>query len=186
MLIVYFVAIGILIGYISGGHLANLGNRSLHWKWLAICSFLIQIVLFSDIPFLKLEASVIMGFHLLSYLGLLAFIFFNRKTVGIVITGIGIFLNSLVIFINGGYMPTLSENISKTSMARNAEALSQGEAVHNSIQTGKDTLLPWLGDIFYLPSWVPFSNVFSIGDVIIAAGIFLYLVLGMRPVKNTG
>jgi lipoprotein signal peptidase len=49
-----------------------------------------------------------------------------------------------------------------------------------------DTLLPWLGDVFYLPSWVPFSNVFSIGDVLIAVGICVYIVMNMHPARKKG
>jgi hypothetical protein len=37
-----------------------------------------------------------------------------------------------------------------------------------------------LTDIFTLPPWVPFANVFSIGDVLIGLGVVVVIALGMR------
>ena len=38
------------------------------------------------------------------------------------------------------------------------------------IASAPTTTLAFLGDVFYLPRPLPFANVFSIGDVLIAAG----------------
>ena len=40
--------------------------------------------------------------------------------------------------------------------------------------------LPWLTDIFALPTWLPFANIFSVGDVLIALGVAVTIVLAMR------
>ena len=40
--------------------------------------------------------------------------------------------------------------------------------------------LELLTDIFALPSWVPFANVFSLGDVILGVGVVLVIVAAMR------
>jgi Family of unknown function (DUF5317) len=40
--------------------------------------------------------------------------------------------------------------------------------------------LELLTDIFALPSWVPFANIFSLGDVILGAGVVLVIVAAMR------
>ena len=32
-------------------------------------------------------------------------------------------------------------------------------------------MLPWLGDVFAVPAWLPFANVFSIGDVLVLVGM---------------
>jgi hypothetical protein len=185
LFIIYAVILGITAGYLTGGRLKWMAKHPFKYAWLALLAFLIQIVIFSDFPFMKHTPSlVVIVFHLISYSLLLGFIFLNRFLTGIIITGLGIFLNALVIFINGGYMPTSSQNIQRTSMNYMAEAVSQGSAVHNSMEATKGTLLPWLGDIFYLPSWIPLSNVFSIGDILIAIGIFVYFIYNMKPVKN--
>jgi hypothetical protein len=37
-----------------------------------------------------------------------------------------------------------------------------------------------LTDIFALPGWLPFANVFSIGDVLIGVGLVVVIAAGMR------
>jgi hypothetical protein len=181
MLVLYFVITGILLGYVTGGRLKHLVRRQFRFILLAVSAFLVQIVIFSDIPFLKLGDSTTTIIHLISYLCLLAFILLNIKIPGIAFIGMGILSNALVIFLNGGYMPTYSENLKNTSVAAKAQALVQNGTVTNSKEITSTTILPWLGDIFYLPAWIPFSNVFSIGDIIIAVGICVYFIKNMKP-----
>ena len=54
----------------------------------------------------------------------------------------------------------------------------------NSVVMADPALWP-LTDIFALPTWVPFANVFSIGDVLIGAGVALTIALGMRGDRST-
>ena len=43
-----------------------------------------------------------------------------------------------------------------------------------------------LTDIFALPRWVPFANVFSVGDILLGAGVALIIVVAMRrPAQPT-
>ena len=75
MFILYAVAIGILIGYIRGGRLKYLTLHPLKKHGLAIGGFIIQIILFSGIPFLSaLPRTISLGFHIISYILLLFFI----------------------------------------------------------------------------------------------------------------
>ena len=48
-----------------------------------------------------------------------------------------------------------------------------------------DPVLAPLTDIFALPTWVPFSNVFSIGDVLIGIGVGVVIVTAMRALGST-
>ena len=50
----------------------------------------------------------------------------------------------------------------------------------------RDPNLLFLGDVLPLPSWMPFANVFSIGDVLIAVGIFwcVHAICRGRGVAN--
>jgi hypothetical protein len=82
--------------------------------------------------------------------------------------------NIVAILANGGYMPA-----SPDAMA----ALGKGGPViySNSAVMAAPVLAP-LTDIFALPTWMPWANVFSIGDVLIGLGIALVIVLAMhRP-----
>lgn len=185
MFIIYAVILGIITGYIAGGRLRWLIHRPLHWNGLAISAFLIQIVIYSGMSFIELvPETIIIILHVISYLILLLFVFLNRKVIGIPIIGIGILLNSLAIFSNGGYMPTPLQSVKNTSMEKCAEAIGQSNAINNSIAMTGDTMLPWLCDIFHLPPWLPLSNVFSIGDIFIAVGVCLFLIKNMKPLEK--
>lgn len=186
MFILYAVVLGIIIGYAAKGSIKNFALRPLYWKLLALLSFTVQLIIFSNLTFIEaMPTTLKVILHYFSYLCLLTFIIRNIKNFGLNIAGFGIFLNSLVISLNGGHMPTLPQNLKNTSVGQSADLINQGEAIHNSVKMTNETLLPWLGDIFYLPSWIPFSNVFSIGDIIIAVGIFIYIVFNMHPVKRS-
>jgi len=49
----------------------------------------------------------------------------------------------------------------------------------NSAIVAEPVLKP-LTDIFALPTWLPFHNVFSVGDVLIAVGVVVVIVAAMR------
>lgn len=181
MFIVFFVVLSILIGYLRGGRLSHLLKNPLKFQVFVILSLLIQIAIFSKLAdILLLPRFSIILLHIVSYVLLLLFTFINRKVIGIPVIGTGILLNAIAIFSNRGYMPTLADNLLKTSAGKGSEAVAHGGPVNNSIQITGSTRFPWLCDIFSLPSWLPFSNVFSIGDIIIAVGVALYLVINMR------
>jgi len=183
MFIVYPLILGLIIGYISGGNLRQLAQKPLYWKWTAVSAILVQIVIFSS--FLKSAPEMIrVALYYVSYVLLLVFALRNIKASGIALIGAGIFANGLVTFLNGGYMPTLPENLKNTPITKYAEVISQVRAVGSSSVITGQTLLPWLGDIFYVPSWIPFSKVLSIGDILIGIGIFTYLVINMRPSRK--
>ena len=186
MFILYAVVLGLILGFVTKGKLKYLALRPMYWKALALFAFAIQLVIFSNISFIKsLPTIFIVIFHYFSYICLLAFIVRNIRNLGITVVGIGILLNSLVIFLNGGHMPTIPQNFKNTSVGQSADIINQGETVHNSAKLTGETVLPWLGDIFYLPSWIPLSNVFSIGDIFIAAGICIYIIINMHPIAKS-
>jgi hypothetical protein len=43
-----------------------------------------------------------------------------------------------------------------------------------------DPALPFLTDVFAMPTWMPAANIFSIGDVLLGAGVALTIALAMR------
>lgn len=186
MFILYAVIIGVVIGYLRGGRMKWFMYRPLRQKELVIGAFLIQIILFSQIPlFQTIPHTVTAYLHLLSYGCLMIFIFLNKNLAGFPILGAGIFSNALAISLNGGYMPTYLHNLEHTSMAKYSELIAKGEPFNNSMIITGNTKLPWLCDVFRLPKWLPLSNVFSIGDILIAIGICLFLAINMKPPKSS-
>jgi hypothetical protein len=60
-----------------------------------------------------------------------------------------------------------------------------GGGFSNSAVVAQPALRP-LTDIFAIPATIPLANVFSIGDVLIAAGVVVAIVAGMRNGRLEG
>ena len=110
-----------------------------------------------------------------SYVLLLGFVLANLRRPGLAVIGLGLLLNFLAIVSNGGAMPISPENLERSGLPQ--EEISLGDWVPNSkavLLAPEDTNLRFLSDIFVWnnPTGV---NAFSIGDVIIGAGLILTL-----------
>jgi Family of unknown function (DUF5317) len=88
------------------------------------------------------------------------------------LASLGVGLNLLVVITNGGYMPQsqTARDEAGVSVERVA-GLASRPAWHNVAPMSPDTRLPWLGDIFAEPAWVPSRNVVSLGDLLLSAGL---------------
>ena len=118
-----------------------------------------------------------------TYVLLLAFVVLNRRRVGFLVIGVGMLLNFLAIVTNGGLMPISPASMEKAGLGEELAELGPGDAVPDSknvLLEESDTNLQWLSDRFTWGSPGPFS-VFSIGDVIIAAGLVVVLVELLLP-----
>jgi Family of unknown function (DUF5317) len=95
----------------------------------------------------------------------------NWRLPGVPLITLGAACNLVAIAANGGVMPA-----SPTALA-GAGLPVRAPGFHNSAALA-DPRLAFLGDIFHIPAAWPLSNVFSIGDVLIALGI-LWAVHGI-------
>jgi len=175
MLLLWSIPIGVLIGYLRGGRLSRLAQIELRGAWLILLALLIQLLIFpigGRAPLLSFGTQY---FHLASYGLLLGFVFFNRREWGILAMGLGMASNVLVITTNGGYMPTRPELLRAAGLEEAAEKLAQTGTYANNVMIGPETHLNLLGDIFYVPAWVPLANVFSVGDALLALGLIVFL-----------
>ena len=102
---------------------------------------------------------------------MLAAVLRNLDIPGVAVIAIGAACNLAAIMANGGYMPA--------DPAALASVGGPGTGGTNSIVTAQPALGP-LTDLFALPAWMPFANVFSIGDVLIGIGIVATVALAMR------
>jgi hypothetical protein len=154
---------------------------------LILIAFSLQIVVFSS-QFESLGWSDQLGsaLYISSILVLLLAVGLNLSLRGMKIFGIGLLLNFLVIAANGGYMPVHLDSLTRAGMAHRAELLRVKRYVSNSMVLTSETRLPFLADIFLVPSWLPFSNVFSIGDVFIGIGVFILVLQAMQGGNSTG
>jgi hypothetical protein len=173
------LAAGLLAGYALGGRLRNLETLDLRWPWLVIVALGVQLVIFSPLG-RPLGEGAIVALHLASYALLIAFAAVNHRDLGILIAGVGIVLNVAVIAANGGYMPATARAL------QFAGHLTGAETHNNSALAGEGVRFLFLGDVMAVPGWVPVvANVFSVGDVLIAAGVAVMLAAAMRGPADT-
>ena len=169
---------GILAGLALGGKPGNLAAFRFRWGWLAVLGLLVQVVLFT--PFGDRLAG---GFGPAIYIGSTLVVFLavlrNIRLPGMAIVALGAISNLAAISANGGFMPASREALTIAGFA------DEGEHT-NSVVLENPALEP-LTDIFALPAGLPFANVFSVGDVLIALGIVVVIVTTMRrPAQVAG
>jgi hypothetical protein len=94
-----------------------------------------------------------------------------------VLVGLGAAANAVAIFANAGVMPASPHALAIAGLPPE----KPGEFANSAVVDGP--ALGWLGDIFAVPASWPASNVFSIGDVLIAIGLTvgLHCLAASRP-----
>jgi hypothetical protein len=175
--ILYAILAGVVVGLLLGGRLLALGSIEFRWAPLILVGFLAQIVLFSDAvaervgdagPALYVFSTLLVGVAVVR----------NLRTPGIPLIVIGAVSNMAAILANGGYMPAAPGALA--SLGKTAPIIYSNSAVV------AQPALELLTDRFALPRWLPFANIFSIGDVVLGAGVLLLIVLTMRGGRTKG
>jgi hypothetical protein len=177
MFILDAIPVGILAGFLLGGRLQGLSTIQFRWAWVFMLGLAVQLVLFSDFVTERIgEAGV--PIYVGSTLAVAAVIAKNLRIRGIPLILLGAASNLAAIVANGGYMPASVEAMA--SLGKPAKA------GYSNSSFVPDPALPWLTDIFALPAWLPFSNVFSVGDILIGLGVVVVIATAMRtPVART-
>lgn len=164
MFLIYALPVGVIAAWAIGGRPLRVFEHSWRALWLIWLAMAIQVPLFTPLAG-GLSAAAAASLHVASYGFLLTFMAVNRSS-GLLAIALGTVLNVTAIVANGGLMP-----IDADAWAA-AFPGSPPPVVANGI-VGGDHHLQILGDTMALPSWLPFANVFSIGDVLIALGVIL-------------
>ncbi len=177
MLLVLVVALCFASLPLTGGRIARLTELQVRAPWAALAGIAIQVVIVSLMP--GGHRAVHVALHLASY-GLGAyFLVANRRIPGLWLIGIGGALNFAAIAANGGVMPASRDALLRAGIER-----SHGFA--NSAQVAHSKLL-FLGDVFAVPGPWPIGNVFSIGDLVLVAGLLVLIHRTCRaPVRLSG
>lgn len=192
MILAWAVVLGLVVAWARyrseiAGHLASL---SLTGAWLVPLALLLQLPLLRSgtgpIEPLRVPQILFLGSQGL----LLLFVGLNRRSAGIRLFGLGLLANLLVIGLNGGFMPITPETLTAINPG------SQWEQWYPGLHYGgsKDIILPrgetvlwFLSDILVLPPPFPWPTAFSVGDLLIGAGIVWFLQApGEHPETVTG
>lgn len=173
-MLILAVACAIALGWCAGGQLRRFEGAGLKWLPLPICALFMQ-GLMSFFPGLTA------GMVVISYSLLLLFLFLNRHLGKLFLfAGLGTVCNAVVIAANGFCMP-VSERVLAHLSQEGATALLAGE-IPMYCAAGAETNLLFLGDVFYV-SWPVVGGFASIGDILLAVGIFFCILKAMEPTK---
>ena len=175
MFILYGLLAGLAVGQILGGRAGAVADLRIRWIPVVLLGLVVQVMLFSG-P----VSDRVGDFGPALYVGSTALVFSavvrNYSLPGVPLVVVGAAANLAAIIANGGYMPA-----SPGAIASIGHAVST--TYSNSIVVSRPVLEP-LTDIFALPRWVPFTNVFSIGDVFISVGVGVVVALAMRRPRS--
>ncbi len=188
MVLLIAVVVALLVGFLSGGSLRHASVIRIRYLPFLVAALLVQIAIFTPILGTR---QFIYDFGPYIYIGTLlvtlAVMLKNVQIPGMPVIALGALLNALVIIANGGRMPSPESALREAGLldrVRDGEqANANGESVFtNSTVTDDDTRLSFLGDIIAIPN----INVISIGDILIAIGAAIAIVIIMRrkPVRT--
>lgn len=171
MFILYSVPIGLVLGFLVGGRATGLADLRIRWQLAMAIGLLVQLAIFST-PLNARIGDLGPLVYVVSTFIVVAAIAVNWRIPGMPIVALGAMSNLAAIVANAGYMPA-----DPGAMASFGRLSIDGYS--NSAFVAQPNL--WaLTDIFALPRWVPFANVFSVGDVIIGVGVAVVIVAAMR------
>jgi hypothetical protein len=176
MFLLYALLIGLVLGFVLGGRIAGLLELRFRWGGLMVAGLLVQVALFSDLVAERVDAlgpPIYVGSTAMVLVAVLR----NGAIPGVAIVVAGALSNLAAIVANGGFMPASPAALA--SLGRSPATIYSNSAVI------PDPALWFLTDIFALPRWIPFSNVFSVGDVLIGLGVVLAIVAAMRRAPAT-
>jgi hypothetical protein len=171
MFILYALVIGIALGLLRGGKLASIADVRFRWAPLVLVGFLLQVLLFSD-AVAERVGDLGPALYVASTLLVAVAVVRNLAIPGLPLVALGAASNLAAIVANGGFMPA-----SPAAMA--ALGKDVPTIYSNSAVVAQPALAP-LTDVFALPTWLPFNNIFSIGDVILGVGVATVIVVAMR------
>ena len=187
MVLFFAVAAGLLIGFLLGGSTAGFGVARFRYLPLLMVALAVQVLIFTPLlGQMAIIRSVGHYLYMITTLMTLFVLYKNLRIPGLSIILIGAVLNAVVIFANGGFMPTRADLLAEAGrleyVQQSAEDAASGERpTHtNSVIADDDTRLYFLGDTIAIPDRFPLSNVISIGDILIAIGAAVTTARVMR------
>jgi hypothetical protein len=149
---------------LAGGRITALGQLQFRAKGLLVAAIVAQVLIVSIFP--NGSAALHHVVHIGTYLVVAVFVVCNRRIPWVWLVALGGALNFAAISANGGVMPASPRALEGAGFALDPEGfVNSGAVAHPHLQL--------LGDVFWVPSSFPISNVFSVGDVLILVGALL-------------
>jgi hypothetical protein len=169
------MVLGLAAGLIRGGRLGRLAQLRFRHTWLVLVAFGIQAAMFTS-PLERVLGDRVAPVLMASNLVLLLMVVLNLNVPGFKLFGLGLAANTLVMLVNGGYMPVSAEALRAADMSWRVDELQQSGHSDKSALMDASTRAPVLGDVIPLGA---VSKVLSIGDFLVAGGVIWLIAGGM-------
>lgn len=183
-MIIESMIISIVVGYLTGGRLSNIENIRIKYGWMFFTVIFLEF--FTLIVGTRMDnglAGLIVenygAIHILLYGIYLYALFLNRKSSGFKLIFAGSGLNYIPMVLNGGRMPVYYGALERGKLFDQLDLLLADRMLtHRLSYTNRGIF--FLGDIIPLGRPYPMPKVISIGDIILAIGIFIFIVKSMK------
>jgi len=169
------VALGLILGLLGGGRIEHLISIRLRLVQLVFLGFVIRIATqiaidSGNAPADALRLPLFAAAFLLILIGLWA----NREQPGLSLAFVGVLLNTIVVSVNGGWMPVWEPAFLVAGFAPGESLGPLHEIVPGVVSSDFLLRAGPLGDILPIP--LPFvRNVASIGDLFLGVGLAFFL-----------
>jgi hypothetical protein len=175
--------LGALLGLGLGGSFAGLGRRIVWWQ-LGLASIALQLLLaripVAEHPWLGANGHWVWAVALAAVVPVLlrnGQIQTGVRRLPWRVAALGVTLNVLVIFANGGYMPVPQAALDATGQTAELAART---SFRRDTPLVDETRLAWLADVLIDPAWLPHPLVASVGDRLLALGLAGCAFLAVR------
>lgn len=173
------IAFALIAGALAGGGLPRIADLRLRWIWILGLALLLRFgagIAQQVAP----EANLPLGAAFISAYGLIfIWLWGNWRVPGLQVAAVGIGLNTLAVTLNGGQMPIWSAAFTAAGFTPNALTNDPFHFVLTAVSVADFVKSGGIfGDVLPIPIPV-IRDVVSIGDVLLAVGIFWAIVYSM-------
>lgn len=170
------IVLGFIVAIFRKGKIRNIQNLHINGWYLFLAAGLIQV----SISWLKGKNQLLgpeffdryfVYVHLLTYLLMIVGVILNIKKNFMKFILIGLVLNFIVIFANGGKMPVSFKNVK--GYENSTEDILDKSDIKHALAT-ENTKFIYLADVIVLPKPYPLARIISIGDIFLTIGVFLF------------
>jgi len=183
-MLVDFLIISIVVGLLRGGRIRDLAKIPIKNVELFFLSFAIRYLpLILKGPLLNIAVNFNWLFVTISYMFLLFTLISNKHIKALRLVAFGVFLNYLVILLNGWKMPVSLWAVNITGLQGLKELLFDTDYLYHTV-LDSSTRLPFLADVIPMPPPYPKPRIFSIGDLVMSLGLFLSIQKYMKPLTK--
>lgn len=166
MFVAFMTVVILLSAVATRGSFSRLAQVRLRYSWLIMAALLVQILITEIVT--HGPRPLLIGLHLATYAVAGIAIWANRAVPGLLVIAVGAALNAVTIALNDGTLPASQHALAAAGLATKSGAFENSGVIAHPV-------LPWFGDIMATPSWLPFRNVISIGDIIILIGAMVMI-----------